>query len=110
MGYAHGGLRAANPTDSVTLDVSTLLELSYKDFMLENVCSLLPLKGTLLPVIDKLNGLLRRAMDKPAFREALLNQGVVPEPSTPEDTKAIIQQDYEWNATTVQRFNIKAID
>jgi hypothetical protein len=48
MGYAHGGLRAANPTDSVTLDVSTLLELGYKDFMLENVCSLLPPNGTLL--------------------------------------------------------------
>jgi hypothetical protein len=49
-------------------------------------------------------------MDEPAFREALLNQGIVPEPSTPEVTKAIIQQDYEWNALTVQRFNIKTID
>jgi tripartite-type tricarboxylate transporter receptor subunit TctC len=91
-------------------DVPTLLELGYKDFMLENVYSFLAPKGTPRPVIDRLNELLRRAMAEPAFREALLNQGVVPEPSTPEDTKAIIQQDYEWNATMVQRFNIKAID
>jgi tripartite-type tricarboxylate transporter receptor subunit TctC len=91
-------------------DVPTLLELGYKDFMLENVYSFLAPKGTPRPVIDKLNGLLRRAMGEPAFREALLNQGVVPEPSTPEETKAIIRQDYDWNATMVQRFNIKAID
>jgi tripartite-type tricarboxylate transporter receptor subunit TctC len=91
-------------------EVPTLLELGYQDFMLENVYSFLAPKGTPRPVIDKLNGLLRRAMDEPAFREALLHQGVVPEPSTPEDTKAIIRQDYEWNATMVQRFNIKAID
>jgi hypothetical protein len=42
MGYAHGGLRAANPTDSVAPDVPTLLELGYKDFMMENVYSFLP--------------------------------------------------------------------
>jgi tripartite-type tricarboxylate transporter receptor subunit TctC len=91
-------------------EVPTLIELGYKNFMLENVYSFLAPKGTPRPVIDKLNGLLRRAMDEPAFREALLNQGVVPEPSTPEETKAVIQKDYEWNATMVQRFNIHAID
>jgi hypothetical protein len=32
-------------------------------------------------------------------------QGVVPEPSTPEETKAAIQQDYQWNAAMVQRFD-----
>jgi tripartite-type tricarboxylate transporter receptor subunit TctC len=91
-------------------EVPTLLELGYKDFMLENVYTVLAPKGTPRPIIDKLNGLLRRAMSEPAFREALLNQGVVPEPSTPEETKAAILQDYQWNADMVQRFNIKAID
>jgi tripartite-type tricarboxylate transporter receptor subunit TctC len=91
-------------------DVPTLLELGYKDFMLENVYSVLAPKGTPRPIIDKLNGLLRRAMSEPAFRDALLKQGVVPEPTTPEETKAVIQQDYEWNASMVQRFSIKAID
>jgi len=91
-------------------NVPTLLELGYKDFMLENVYSFLAPKGTPRPVIDKLNALLRRAMSEPAFHDALLIQGVVPEPSTPEQTKAIIQQDYDWNARMVSRFNIKAID
>ena len=88
----------------------TLLELGYKDFMLENVYSVLAPKGTPRPIVDKLNGLLRRAMSEPAFREALLKQGVVPEPTTPEETKAAIQQDYDWNARMVQRFSIKTID
>jgi hypothetical protein len=34
----------------------------------------------------------------------LLAQGVAPEPSTPEETKAF-QQDYQWNAAMVQRFD-----
>jgi tripartite-type tricarboxylate transporter receptor subunit TctC len=54
--------------------------------------------------------LLRRAMSEPAFRDALLRQGVVPEPTTPEETKTAIRQDYEWNSSMVQRFGIKAID
>src|SRR5580658_3864501 len=91
-------------------DVPTLLELGYKDFVLENVFSVLAPKGTPHPIIDRLNGLLRRAMNEPAFRDALLKQGVVPEPTTPDETKTIIRQDYEWNASMVQRFNIKAID
>jgi tripartite-type tricarboxylate transporter receptor subunit TctC len=91
-------------------DVPTLLELGYRDFMLENVYSVLAPKGTPRPIVDKLNGLLRRAMSEPAFREALRKQGVVPEPTTPEETKTAIQQDYEWNASMVQRFGIKAID
>ncbi|HEX4411020.1 MAG TPA: tripartite tricarboxylate transporter substrate binding protein [Xanthobacteraceae bacterium] len=91
-------------------EVPTLLELGYKDFMLENVYTVLAPKGTPRPIVDKLNALLRRAMSDPAFRDSLLGQGIVPEPSTPEGTKDLIQQDYQWNATMVQRFNIKAID
>jgi hypothetical protein len=34
-------------------------------------------------------------MAEPVFHEALLAQGVVSERSTPEETKAAIQQDYQ---------------
>ena len=91
-------------------DVPTLLELGYEDFMLENIYSVFAPKGTPRSIVDGLNGLLRRAMGAPAFREALLKQGIVPEPTTPEETRAIVQQDYAWNARMVQRFSIKAID
>jgi tripartite-type tricarboxylate transporter receptor subunit TctC len=91
-------------------NVPTLLELGYKDFMLENVYSFLAPKGTPRPVLDKLNALMRRAMSEPSFREVLLGQGVVPEPSTPDELKAAIQQDYEWNASMAKRFEIKPID
>jgi tripartite-type tricarboxylate transporter receptor subunit TctC len=93
-----------------TPDVPTLLELGYKDFMLENVYSIVAPKGTPAPIVDKLNALIRRAMDEPKFREVLLAQGVVPEPSTPAELRSIIQQDYEWNATMTKRFDIKPID
>jgi tripartite-type tricarboxylate transporter receptor subunit TctC len=91
-------------------DVPTLLELGYKDFMLENVYSFVAPKGTPRPIVDRLNGLIRRAMNEPKFRDVLLGQGVMPEPSTPDELKTIIQQDYEWNATMVKRFDIKEID
>jgi tripartite-type tricarboxylate transporter receptor subunit TctC len=91
-------------------NVPTLLELGYKDFMLENVYSIVAPKGTPAPVVDKLNALIRRAMDEPKFREVLLAQGVVPEPSTPAELKSVIMRDYEWNAAMVKRFNIKPID
>jgi tripartite-type tricarboxylate transporter receptor subunit TctC len=91
-------------------DVPMLLELGYQDFMLENVYTFVAPKGTPRPIIDKLNALKRQAMDDPAFRETLLAQGVVPEPSTPEEAKTAIQQDYAWNASMVKRFAIKPID
>jgi tripartite-type tricarboxylate transporter receptor subunit TctC len=91
-------------------NVPTLLELGYKDFVLENVISLVAPKGTPRAVVDRLNSLVRRAMDDPKFRETLLAQGVVPEPSTPEELKTIIAKDYEWNASMAKRFDIKPID
>ena len=93
-----------------TPNVPTLIELGYKDFMLENVYSIVAPKGTPAPVVEKLNGLIRRAMSEPKFREILLTQGVVPEPSTPEELRAVIVQDYEWNASMAKRFDIKPID
>jgi tripartite-type tricarboxylate transporter receptor subunit TctC len=91
-------------------NVPTLIELGYKDFMLENVYSIVAPKGTPAPVVEKLNGLIRRAMSEPKFLEILLAQGVVPEPSTPEELRAVIVQDYEWNASMAKRFDIKPID
>jgi tripartite-type tricarboxylate transporter receptor subunit TctC len=67
-------------------------------------------KGTPRAIVDRLNALLRRAMDDPELKAMLLKQGVVPEPSTPEQTKKIIQEDYEWNARMTQRFDIKPIE
>jgi tripartite-type tricarboxylate transporter receptor subunit TctC len=91
-------------------DVPTLSELGYKDFILENVYTILAPKGTPSAIIDKLNGLLRRAMEDSDFRDALLKQGVVPEPSTPEATITAIREDYEWNSAIVKRFDIKPVD
>ena len=91
-------------------EVPTLVELGYRDFMLENVYSIVAPKGTPRPVVDKLNALIRRAMAEPAFRDTLLAAGVVPEPASPAETAAAITQDYAWNARMVARFNIKPID
>jgi tripartite-type tricarboxylate transporter receptor subunit TctC len=91
-------------------DVPTLVELGYKDFVLENLYSVLLPKATPRPIVEKLNALLRRAMEDPDLKAKLLDQGVVPEPTSPEQTKAAIQADYEWNASMVRRFGIEPID
>jgi len=91
-------------------DVPTLVELGYEDFVLENIYSVLAPKGTPRPVVDRLNALLRRAMEDPDLKATFLKQGVVPEPSTPEEAKRIIEADYAWNAKMVQRFGIKPIE
>jgi tripartite-type tricarboxylate transporter receptor subunit TctC len=91
-------------------DVPTLVELGYKDFVLENLYTVLAPKNTPRPVVETLNALFRRAMSDPAMKAVLLKQGVVPEPSTPEETKEIIDRDYEWNAKMVRRFDIKPIE
>ena len=49
-------------------------------------------------------------MNEPKFRALLLTEGVVPEPSTPDELRAAIVQDYEWNAAMAKRFNIKPIE
>jgi tripartite-type tricarboxylate transporter receptor subunit TctC len=91
-------------------DVPTLVELGYADFVLENLYTVVARKGTPKPIVDKLNGLLRRAMEDPEFRAVLLKQGVVPEPSTPEEAKAAIEQDFEWNTSMVKRFKIQPVE
>jgi tripartite-type tricarboxylate transporter receptor subunit TctC len=90
--------------------VPTLQELGYKDFVLENLYTVLARKGTPRPIIDKLNGLLRRAMSDPEFIKVLETQGVVPEPTTPDDAKAAIQEDYAWNARMVKQFDIPPLE
>jgi len=91
-------------------NVPTLQELGYKDFVLENLYAVLARKGTPRPIIDKLNALLRRAMSDPEFVKVLQTQGVVPEPTTPEDAKAAIQEDYAWNARMVKQFDIPPLE
>lgn len=91
-------------------EVPTLLELGYKDFVLENVYSIVAPRRTPPAVVDKLNGLIRRAMSEPKFRETLLAQGVVPEPATPAETRAFIVQDYEWNRRMMNQFGIKRVE
>lgn len=90
--------------------VPTLAELGYNDFVLENLYAVVARKDTPKPIVDRLNRLLRRAMDDPEFKAILLKQGVVPEPTTPEQAKVEIQQDYEWNAAMVKRFNIPPVE
>ena len=91
-------------------EVPTFSELGYKDFVAEILFIVLARKGTPRPIIDKLNGLIHRAMDDPRLKEALLKQGVVPEPSTPEEAKVAIEEDYEFNARMVKQFKIAPIE
>jgi len=91
-------------------NVPTLVELGYKDFVLENLYSIMAPKGTPRPIIDKLNGLLRRALSDTDFREKMLTQGVVLEASSPEELRKAVQADYEFMARMARQFNIKPLE
>lgn len=91
-------------------NVPTMIELGYKDFVMENVVTLLAPKGTPRPLIDKLNTLFRQAMDDPETKKALLAQGVITEGSTPEGTKDVILADAAFVARMAKDFKIKTID
>jgi tripartite-type tricarboxylate transporter receptor subunit TctC len=91
-------------------NVPTMIELGYKDFVMENVVTVLAPKDTPRPLIDKLNALFRRAMDDSEVKQTLLSQGVVPEGSTPEATREIIKADAAFVARIAKEFDIKKID
>jgi tripartite-type tricarboxylate transporter receptor subunit TctC len=91
-------------------NVPTLTELGFSDFVLENLYTVLAPKGTPKATINKLNALLRRAMEDSDLKDALLKQGVVPESDTPEAAMTAIREDYEWNSKMVKRFDIVPVD
>jgi tripartite-type tricarboxylate transporter receptor subunit TctC len=112
--FGDGSIRAlaisSRDRSPLAPDIPTFYELGFKEYVIENLFAMLAPKGTPRPIVDKLNSLFRRAVDDPQFKSSLEKIGVVPEASTPEETKKALQDDKDLVATMMKRYDIKPIN
>jgi tripartite-type tricarboxylate transporter receptor subunit TctC len=62
--------------------------------------------GTPRPIVDRLNGEFRRALELPEVKKWAEDSGVVPAPSTPEEFRARVEGDVRQWTDIVVRNNI----
>lgn len=87
-----GKLRAlavTSPARVETLpDVPTAAEAGLKDFEVSSMFGIVAPANTPAPVIDRLNGELKKILAKPEVKASLLNQGAIATWTTPADARA----------------------
>ncbi|MBM3531365.1 MAG: tripartite tricarboxylate transporter substrate binding protein [Alphaproteobacteria bacterium] len=66
-------------------EVPTIAEAAIPGFQMSAWDGIFTPAGTPRPVIDALNGAIRRTLEEPEVRNALLGRGAEPVPSTPEE-------------------------
>jgi len=87
-----GKLRALAVTSPVRVDalpdVPTAAEAGLKDFEVSSMFGIVAPANTPAPVIDRLNGELKKILAKPEVKASLLNQGAIATWTTPADASA----------------------
>jgi tripartite-type tricarboxylate transporter receptor subunit TctC len=68
---------------------------------------LLAPRGTPQPVVEKLRATLVAIAATPEFRDAIANQGAVPQTSTPEEFARLVADEYESMGRAVKTANLK---
>ncbi len=94
----------------MTPNIPTLVDLGYKDLVMENIYVLLAPKGTPRPIVDTLNSLVRRALNDPVLRERLTNQGAIPKPTSPEGLAEVMARDSAYFEKIVRELKIRPVD
>lgn len=85
--------------DPVLPDVPSLSEAGVKGYDASFWFGLLAPAGTSPAIVSKLNRVLRETLADPQVTQPLLNQGLNPEPSSPQEYVARIKADYQkWKA------------
>jgi len=69
-------------------DVPTAAEAGLKDFEVSSMFGIVAPANTPAPVIDRLNGELKKILAKPQVQASLLNQGAIATWTTPADASA----------------------
>lgn len=87
-----GKLRALAVTSAQRVealpDVPTAAEAGLPGFEVSSMFGIVAPAGTPAPVIERLNGELKKILAKPAVKASLLNQGAIAEWTTPADARA----------------------
>ena len=92
-----GTLRAIGVTSKerspLLPDVPTIAEAGLPGFVSEQRYGLLAPAGTPRPIIERLNAELRNALADETIRKRIVDDGATPQPDSPEDYAAAIEQD-----------------
>jgi tripartite-type tricarboxylate transporter receptor subunit TctC len=88
-------------------DVPTIAESGVAGFEVSAWDGILAPAGTPAPIIDKLNGAIRRALDDPQVRESLLARGAQPVAGTPEAFARHIRAETDKWAKVVRQSGAK---
>jgi tripartite-type tricarboxylate transporter receptor subunit TctC len=88
-------------------DVPTVAEQGYPGYQATNWYGFIAPAHTPQVIVDKLNDAITTALKDPATIERLLNAGMEPDPSTPQEMRAFVQQEFETWGKVVQtiKFN-----
>lgn len=88
-------------------DLPTASEEGLKGFEVSSMFGILAPAGTPPAVIDKLNGVLKTILTRDDVKAALLQQGVIAEYTTPQDTAQAIKTEIDKWTMVIQKANIK---
>jgi len=88
-------------------EVPTFAELGYPKIAVSLWYGLLAPAGTPMPLIQRLNREVVKALDAPEVRERLLAQGAEPMPGTPEAFASFMQEEMAKWAPVVKQAGIK---
>ena len=89
-------------------NVPTIAESGYPGYEAVNWYAYLVPAKTPRPIVEQLNRELGKVLRTPAAVKLLENQGVDPEPTTPEALGAYMKREYETWGKVVKQANIKA--
>ena len=89
-------------------DVPTAAEAGLPGFEVSSMFGVLAPEGTPEPIIDRLNGELARILQLPDVREKLMQQGVAPTHTSPEEAARRIHAEVEKWARVIKEADVKA--
>lgn len=75
-------------------DVPTIAEQGYPEFNVVTWYGLFGPKDVPVDIVKTVSDAVNRVLENPAFRTTLAEQGMIPDPGTPEDFDAMFRADY----------------
>src|SRR5215472_17328041 len=91
-------------------EVPTLAELGYPTMPPGNIFAMLAPNGTPRQIVDRLNGLVRKALAEPELVRRWTAQGAPPRPTTPEGLSEVMARDNAFFEKNVQDLKLPPID
>ncbi|HSQ04527.1 MAG TPA: tripartite tricarboxylate transporter substrate-binding protein, partial [Burkholderiales bacterium] len=89
-------------------DVPTIAEAGVPGYEVTTWNALFAPAGTPAPIVNRLNSLVRQALDQPDAKSVMAAQGLDPTPSTPAELRALVKSELSKWARLIKAAGIKA--